>query len=68
MLPGSRQCLITRRDAGSVIVDFDLGAMPEYVAVLSGRANTVRFAEQLREQSGADWVSEFQRKYREVVE
>ncbi len=68
MLPGSRQCLITRRDAGSVIVDFDLSAMPEFVAVLSGRANTVRFAERLRTQSGADWVAEFQRRHKEVVE
>ncbi|MBV8893306.1 MAG: hypothetical protein JO266_15265 [Acidobacteria bacterium] len=68
MLPGSRQCLITRRDAGSVIVNFDLSAMPEYVAVLSGRATTVRFAERLREQSGADWVPEFQRRYKEVTE
>jgi hypothetical protein len=41
MLPGSRQRLITRRDTGSVIVNFDLSAMPEYVAVLSGRATTV---------------------------
>jgi type IV secretion system protein VirB4 len=68
MLPGSRQCLITRRDAGSVIVDFDLSEMSEYVAVLSGRANTVRFAETLRKESGSDWVAEFQRRHREVVE
>jgi type IV secretion system protein VirB4 len=68
MLPGSRQCLITRRDAGSVIVDFDLSEMSEYVAVLSGRANTVRFAERLRAESGADWIADFQKRYREVVE
>jgi type IV secretion system protein VirB4 len=67
MLPGSRQCLFTRRDAGSVIVNFDLSAMLDYVAVLSGRATTVRYGDKLRQQS-ADWVSEFQRGYKEVVE
>ena len=40
----------------------------EFVAVLSGRANTVRFAKRLRTQSGADWVAEFQRRHKEVVE
>ena len=67
MLPGSRQCLI-KRDSGSVIVDFDLSAMPEFVAVLSGRANTVRFAEQLRAEHGTDWVAEFQRRHREAID
>jgi type IV secretion system protein VirB4 len=67
MLPGSRQCLI-KRDSGSVIVDFDLSAMPEFVAVLSGRATSVRFAEQLREETGENWVEEFQRRHREAVD
>jgi type IV secretion system protein VirB4 len=67
MLPGSRQCLI-KRDSGSVIVDFDLSAMPDYVAVLSGRATTVRFAERLRAEGSDDWVSEFMRRRREAVD
>ena len=67
MLPGSRQCLI-KRESGSVIVDFDLSAMPEFVAVLSGRANTVRFAERLRAEHGTDWVAEFQRRHREAID
>ena len=67
MLPGSRQCLI-KRDSGSVIVDFDLSAMPEFVAVLSGRATSVRFAERLREEASKNWVEEFQRRHREAVD
>ena len=67
MLPGSRQCLI-KRDSGASIVDFDLSAMPEFVAVLSGRANTVRFAERLRRSAGADWLREFMAKHREAVD
>jgi len=70
MLPGSRQCLI-KRDSGSVIVDFDLSAMSEFVAVLSGRANTVRFAERLRDQTGPapeNWLDEFMRRHKEAVD
>ena len=70
MLPGSRQCLI-KRDSGSVIVDFDLSALPEFVAVLSGRANTVRFAERLREETGPaaeNWLDEFMRRHKEAVD
>ena len=71
MLPGSRQFLI-KRETGSVIVDFDLSAMPECVAVLSSRANTVRFAERLRRELGTDdpaaWLPEFMSRYREAVD
>jgi type IV secretion system protein VirB4 len=70
MLPGSRQCLI-KRDSGSVIVDFDLSALPEFVAVLSGRANTVRFAERLRDETGPapeNWLDEFMRRHKEAVD
>jgi type IV secretion system protein VirB4 len=58
MLPGSRRILIKRRGAAeeSAVVDFDLSAMPEFISILSGRANTVRLAERLRDQRGADWV------------
>jgi type IV secretion system protein VirB4 len=61
MLPGSRQCLIKRPD-GSAILDFDLSAMKQFVAVLSGRANTVRYAQRLREQQ-SDWVDTFMQTY-----
>jgi type IV secretion system protein VirB4 len=58
MLPGSRRILIKRRGASeeSAVVDFDLSAMPEFVSILSGRANTVRLAERLRGERGDDWV------------
>jgi type IV secretion system protein VirB4 len=71
MLPGSRQFLI-KRETGSVIVDFDLSAMPEYVAVLSSRANTVRFAERLRHEAGSEdpaaWLPAFKARFREAVD
>lgn len=69
MLPGSRHILIKRRgsQAESVIVDFNLEKLPEFIAVLSGRSNTVRFAQELRTEA-KDWVSEFQRRFTEVVE
>jgi type IV secretion system protein VirB4 len=71
MLPGSRQFLI-KRETGSVIVDFDLSAMPECVAVLSSRANTVRFAERLRTELGSEdpaaWLPEFMSRFREAVD
>ena len=71
MLPGSRQFLI-KRETGSVIVDFDLSAMPECVAVLSSRANTVRFAERLRTELGSDdpaaWLPEFMSRFHEAVD
>ena len=65
MLPGSRRILIKRR-AGSVVVDFDLSAIPECVAVLSGRANTVRFADHLRALDGEGWVETFMARFREA--
>jgi type IV secretion system protein VirB4 len=61
ILPGSRQCLL-KRPNGSVIIDFDLSPMREFVAVLSGRANTVRYAERLRQQT-PDWVDIFMKTY-----
>jgi type IV secretion system protein VirB4 len=62
ILPGSRQCLL-KRPNGSVIIDFDLSPMREFVAVLSGRANTVRYGERLREQSPTNWVDIFMQTY-----
>jgi type IV secretion system protein VirB4 len=61
MLPGARQCLIKRPD-GSVILDYDLTPMRKFVAVLSGRQNTVRYAEKLRQQT-TDWVEPFMETY-----
>ena len=68
MALGKRKFLL-KREAGSVICEFDLGDMREYVAVLSGRANTVRFAEKLRSELGdapAAWLESFMRRYHEA--
>jgi type IV secretion system protein VirB4 len=68
MQPGSRRFLIKRRGESveSVVVDFDLTAMPDHVAVLSGRARTVRHAARLRDERGEDWLSEFMRTHTEA--
>ncbi|WP_085026248.1 VirB4 family type IV secretion/conjugal transfer ATPase [Ensifer aridi] len=68
MAVGSRKFLL-KRESGSVICEFDLREMREFVAVLSGRANTVRFADQLRETYGEDpsaWLDKFITRYHEV--
>ncbi|CUX71576.1 MULTISPECIES: VirB4 family type IV secretion/conjugal transfer ATPase [Agrobacterium] len=68
MTVGSRKFLL-KRESGSVICEFDLRDMREYVAVLSGRANTVRFATRLREaQEGnsSGWLSEFMARHHEA--
>jgi type IV secretion system protein VirB4 len=68
MALGKRRFLL-KRDAGSVICEFDLGDLREYVAVLSGRANTVRFAERLRRELGeapSAWVGPFMARYHEA--
>jgi type IV secretion system protein VirB4 len=70
MLIGKRRFLL-KREQGSVICEFDLGEMREYVAVLSGRANTVRFAEKLRHKYGEapdKWLPEFLRRYDEATD
>jgi type IV secretion system protein VirB4 len=64
---GKRKFLM-KRDSGSVICEFDLANMQEYIAVLSGRANTVRFVDKLRCQFGDDpahWLDEFMNRYAE---
>jgi type IV secretion system protein VirB4 len=70
MQPGSRKMLIHREGVNteSVIVDFDLSAMSEYVAVLSGRAKTVREAEKLRAGNSKNWVSKFMESQKEAVD
>ncbi len=68
MLVGKRRFLL-KRDGGSVICEFDLSDMPDFIAVLSGRANTVRLAESLRSQLGEapdQWLPTFMARYREV--
>jgi type IV secretion system protein VirB4 len=68
MLVGTRRFLL-KRESGSVICEFDLSGMLEHVAVLSGRANTVRFAETLRRDLGEEpsaWLPEFMRRYQEA--
>jgi type IV secretion system protein VirB4 len=67
---GKRRFLL-KREQGSVICEFDLGDMREYVAVLSGRANTVRFAETLRRQLGdapERWLPVFLQRYHEATD
>jgi type IV secretion system protein VirB4 len=68
MTVGTRRFLL-KRESGSVICEFDLGQMRDYVAVLSGRANTVRLAERLRREMGespADWLQAFMQRYQEA--
>jgi type IV secretion system protein VirB4 len=70
MMIGKRRFLL-KREEGSVICEFDLSGMKEFLAVLSGRANTVRFAAQLRQQLGDapdKWLPEFLRRYHEAVD
>jgi len=68
MALGKRRFLL-KRESGSVICEFDLGDLREYVAVLSGRANTVRFAEKLRQELGEEpsaWLGPFMARYHEA--
>lgn len=68
MAIGKRKFLL-KREMSSVICEFDLGDMREFVAVLSGRANTVRFAERLRREYGedpAEWLDQFMNRYHEA--
>ena len=68
MALGKRRFLL-KRQSGSVICEFDLGELREYVAVLSGRANTVRFAERLRRELGEEpsaWLGQFMTRYQEA--
>ncbi len=70
MAIGRRKFLL-KRESGSVICEFDLSDLREYVAVLSGRANTVRFAEKLRHELGEEpsaWLDHFMSHYHEAVD
>ena len=64
-----RRRFLLKRDTGSVICEFDLSDMRDYIAVLSGRANTVRFAAALRAELGEDpatWLPVFMERYHEA--
>lgn len=68
MLTGHRRFLL-KREGGSVICEFDLSSMPEFIAVLSGRANTVRFVDRLRDELGQApdrWLPAFLERYKEA--
>jgi type IV secretion system protein VirB4 len=68
MVVGKRRFLL-KREKASVICEFDLGQMRDYIAILSGRANTVRFADKLRQRLGdatEQWLPEFLRSYHDA--
>jgi type IV secretion system protein VirB4 len=68
MTVGKRKFLL-KRESGSVVCEFDLADMSEYVAVLSGRANTVRLVDDLRQQYGNDpagWLDEYMKRHNEA--
>ncbi|OYY01966.1 MAG: hypothetical protein B7Y73_09965, partial [Acidocella sp. 35-58-6] len=70
MLIGKRRFLL-KREQGSVICEFDLSAVREFVAVLTSRKNTVVFAEKLRREFGEDpdrWLPEFLNRYHEATD
>jgi type IV secretion system protein VirB4 len=59
--PGSRRVLIKRKGetAESAVIDFDLSAMMDHVAVLSGRENTAAYAARLRREDEKGWLRKF---------
>lgn len=66
---GGRRFLL-KHGAASVACELDLGGMDDLVAVLSGRAATVRLMEKLIEREGpepADWLPHFRREWRGVT-
>lgn len=70
MAIGKRRFLL-KREEGSVILEFDLANIRQYIAVLSGRANTVRFAEKLRREYGSDpasWLPHFLARSHEAID
>ncbi len=70
MVVGKRRFLL-KREEGSVICEFDLGEIRDFIPVLSGRANTVRFAKKLQKQFGDEpelWLPEFMSRYNEATD
>jgi len=67
---GGRRFLL-KQGTASVACDLDLSEAPECIAVLSGRASTVRLMEQVIEDAGeepADWLAVFARERKETAE
>ncbi len=61
MTPESR-CFLVRHGTDSVIARLDLGGMDDFVAVLSGRTETVQLMHDIMEQTGASpeqWLPRF---------
>lgn len=58
-LPKAGRHLMIRRDNNSVLVSFDMTGMPEFIDVLSSRAETVLEMDRLRESEGDAWLAEF---------
>ena len=63
--PKHRRLLI-KQENGSVIVHFDLSAMPGHLAVISGRTKNIRIARECIQEAGnrpADWLPLFYNRY-----
>jgi type IV secretion system protein VirB4 len=66
---GGRRFLLKQGQV-SVACDLDLSGAPDIIAVLSGRKNTVRIMEEVRQSTGDDpslWLDEFLMRAREEV-
>jgi type IV secretion system protein VirB4 len=67
-LGGGRRFLLWRDDGDAAILDFDLSAMPEELAILSGRKSTIRLLDDIggRIKDLAGRYSEFRRRHQEI--
>lgn len=68
--PGSRYFLI-KQGNDSVIARVDLSGLPDVIAILSGRAETVGILDEVRKENGDDpnvWIPLFNKKVREASE
>jgi type IV secretion system protein VirB4 len=66
---GGRRFLLKQGQV-SVACDLDLSGAPDIIAVLSGRKNTVRIMEEVRQSTGDDpslWLDEFLTRAREEM-
>jgi type IV secretion system protein VirB4 len=71
---GSYRWLLKRHGEGSdvsVVLDMDLSKLPEFIAILSGRAETVRLAAEIRAAHAGDadptaWWREYMQCYQEA--
>jgi type IV secretion system protein VirB4 len=62
---------MVRREAGSVVVEFDMTGMDDEIAILSGRPDTAALMEQIAAELGADatpdeLVAEFKARWRSL--